>query len=38
MENLGWKPSCSSLENIVLSASQWQESLLAQTDARSPKA
>lgn len=38
MENLGWKPSCSSLESIVLSASQWQESLLEQTAARRPKA
>lgn len=34
MENLGWKPSCSSLENIVSSASQWQESRLAQASAR----
>lgn len=30
MEELGWKPSSSSLENIVASASRWQESVLAE--------
>ncbi|HZT70981.1 MAG TPA: hypothetical protein VFC10_14700 [Terriglobia bacterium] len=29
MEELGWRPVHSSLENIIASACQWQEAMLA---------